>query len=163
LQGNGKENSKHPGGRPTKYKAGLVNAVGVTMAEGLPLHSACRLFGVHRVTVWRWGKRYPGVLVVLESAADHWKRQLRNRPRRRRKHIGKGFAMPRKYRASMVGMVRPTIRATAAALGVHFATVWRWTRKHPAFGQALTLQRLGRDVERLAQRSEWLLERSGLE
>lgn len=150
------------GGRPTKLTPAMLGKLYTFCCE-VALVAACRLAEVDRVTVWRWTKQREGVRRVIDKARQiakeksrrerEWNRDIAGqfcnvqKPQRRLTRNIK--QPPRKYRPEMARMVQHSLRATARALGVHWITVHRWTRRYRNFGGAQGLARLERRFERL--------------
>jgi hypothetical protein len=143
-------------GRPSKFSTSLAASLTSHVSNGVDLAHACSLCHVDRTTLWRWRRSHPQFTIAMRAAMKVGKKRRAeycNVKMRRRKANGKRASpRPRRYRTEMLMRVQPSIRATAQALGVHYLTVWRWTRRYPDFGLAMAIARWRVTIDRLERR-----------
>lgn len=60
-------------GRPVKYTPELRHQFSKYITEGFAFTEACETVGIHRVTGWRWLKRYPKFSKSVNNAEEKFK------------------------------------------------------------------------------------------
>jgi predicted DNA-binding transcriptional regulator AlpA len=151
----------HNGGRPTKFSADLAIKFGLLqVSQGLSMREAMARCSISRWSVWRWGKRYSWFGVFLNTIRETRKRYPMwfcdgVLPHRKRRLFGtRSWAVkvgrPTKYQPCFAQRVRPSVRQTAASLGVPRSTIHRWAKQHYLdFGVPLHLARAKEDIKKI--------------
>jgi transposase len=137
-------------GRPTKLTIPRAEAIVRTLVEGLTLKSVSDLFGFDKSTLWRWRRRFPRLDKEIREAIGpkYRKERVRKRTLTRKPTV----QPPRKYREEFCDLVQPSLRKTAARIGVHWITVHRWVGRYREFEFAQLLERGKREIQSLQRR-----------